>query len=164
MKKFKVEIKWALIFVMMMLIWMVMEKITGLHDEHLDKHAIFTNLVAIPAVAIYVLALLDKRKTDYDGYMTYKQGFISGIIITVIVTILSPLTQYLTTSIISSDYFANMIEYVVEEGTMTREAAENYFNTKSYIVQNLIATPVMGLLTTAIVAFFTKKSKDKSHG
>lgn len=164
MKNYKVEIKWALIFVVMMLIWMVFERITGLHDEHLDKHAIFTNLVAIPAVAIYVLALLDKRKTDYDGYMTYKQGFISGIIITVIVTIFSPLTQYLTTSIISPDYFANMIEFVVEKGTMTREAAENYFNTKSYIVQTLMATPVMGLFTTAIVAFFTKKTKDKGHG
>ncbi len=61
-----------------------MERIPGLLDVHLDKHAIFTNLVAIPAIAIYVIALLDKRKTDYGGYMTYKQGFISGIIITLI--------------------------------------------------------------------------------
>jgi ascorbate-specific PTS system EIIC-type component UlaA len=119
MGKFRVEIKWALIFVMMMLIWMVMERITGLHDIHIDKHAIFTNLIAIPAIAIYVFALLDKRKTDYNGYMTYKQGFISGIIITLIVTILSPLTQYLTSNLISPDYFANMIEFAVKEGAMT---------------------------------------------
>jgi hypothetical protein len=164
MGKFRVEIKWALIFVMMMLIWMVIERIAGLHDVHIDKHAIFTNLIAIPAIAIYVLALLDKRKTDYNGYMTYKQGFISGIIITLIVTILSPLTQFLTSNLISPDYFANMIEFAVKEGAMTREAAENYFNLKNYIVQVLIFTPVMGLLTTAIVAFFTKKTNINSHG
>jgi phosphate/sulfate permease len=72
--------------------------------------------------------------------------------------------KYLTSSLISPDYFTNMIEFVVEKGTITREAAVNYFNLKNYIVQVLIFTPVMGLLTTAIVAFFTKKTKKNSHG
>lgn len=159
MNKYKVEIKWAIIFIVMLLLWMVMEKLTGLHDVHVDKHWIFTNFVAIPAIAIYVLALLDKRKSDYDGYMTYKQGFISGLIITIIVTIFSPLTQYIISTFITPDYFANMIEYTVTEWDMTREAAESNFNLQSYIVQALIGTPIMGLITTVVVAFFTKKNR-----
>ena len=62
MKKIQIEIKWAIIFVIMTLIWMILEKVAGLHDEHIDKHPIFTNFIAIPAIAIYVFAILDKRK------------------------------------------------------------------------------------------------------
>lgn len=157
MKNRAIEIKWALLFFIMMLLWMLLERLTGLHGEHIDKHAIYTNFVAIPAIAIYVFALLEKRKKDYQGKMTYKQGFISGLIITLIVTILSPLTQYITSTVITPNYFTNVIEYAVQEEKMTREAAEAFFNLKSYMVQGLIGTPIMGLLTTAIVALFTRK-------
>lgn len=158
MNKFKIEIKWSIIFIIMMLLWMVMERIAGLHDVHIDKHAIYTNFVAIPAIIVYVLALLDKRKNFYDGEMTYMQGFISGIIISIIVTIFSPLTQYITSTIITPDYFANVINYSVSQGMMTQTEAEEYFNLKSYIIQVLIGTPIMGIVTAAIVAIFTRKN------
>lgn len=159
MKKITIEIKWAIIFVVMMLLWMVLEKLAGLHDTHIDKHYIFTNFVAVPAIAIYVFALLDKRKNFYNGAMTYKQGFISGLIITVIVTILSPLTQYITSTVITPDYFKNIIEYSVKENKLTREEAEGYFNLSSYMIQTIIFTPLMGIITTAIVAIFTRSKK-----
>ncbi len=142
---------------MMMLIWMVLERLFGLHNEHIDKHAIYTNFVVIPAVIVYVLALLDKRKNFYNGKMTYKQGFVSGLIISLIVTVLSPLTQYITSTVITPGYFSNMIIYAVSEGQMNQMEAEEYFNLKSYISQVLIATPIMGIVTTAIVAIFTRK-------
>jgi len=157
MKKIKIEIKWAIIFVVMTLIWMILEKLAGLHDEHIDKHPIYTNFIAIPAIAIYVFALLDKRKNFYKGEMTYKQGFITGLIITAIVTLLSPLTQYITSTIITPEYFPNMISYSVETGKLTQEAAEEYFNLKNYLLEVIIGTPIMGILTTAIVAIFTRK-------
>ncbi|MEE4198832.1 MAG: DUF4199 domain-containing protein [Bacteroidales bacterium] len=157
MKKYRIEIKWAIIFVLTLLLWMFLEKIAGLHDEHIEKHSIVTNFVAIPAIIIYVLALLDKRRNDYDGKMTYKQGVISGLIITAIITIFSPLTQYLTTTFITPQYFPKMIEYVVKEGKMTQPEAEGYFHLKNYITQVIISTPVMGIITTLVVAIFTRR-------
>jgi len=157
MNKYKIEIKWAFIFTIMMLAWMFLEKSFGLHDVHIDKHAIYTNVVAILAIAVYVFALLDKRKNFYNGKMTYMQGFISGLIISLVVTIFSPLTQYITSEIISQDYFANIIKYTVEQREMNQAEAENFFNLKSYIGQVLIATPIMGIITSAIVAIFTRK-------
>ncbi|MFN7327183.1 MAG: hypothetical protein ACK5SQ_11430, partial [Chitinophagales bacterium] len=62
MEKFAVEIRWALVFGAMSLLWMMLEKMAGLHDQHIAKHAIYTNLVAIPAIAVYVFALRDKAK------------------------------------------------------------------------------------------------------
>jgi len=158
MNKYKIEIKWGIIFTVMMLLWMVLERLAGLHDEHIDKHMIYTNFVAIPAIVVYVLALLDKRKNFYNGVMSYKEGFISGLIISLIVTIFSPFTQYITSTIITPEYFANVIKFTVSEGEMSQVDAENYFNLQSYIYQVIIATPIMGIITTAIVAIFTKKN------
>lgn len=157
MKNIKIEIKWAIIFVLMMLAWMLLERVFGLHDSNIDKHHIFTNFVAIPSIAIYVLALLDKRDNFYQGKMTYIQGLVCGLIITLIVTIFSPLTQIITSLVITPHYFQNAIEHTVSEGTMTQSGAEEYFNLSSYIIQGLIGAPVMGLLTSIIVAIFTRK-------
>jgi hypothetical protein len=161
MSKYKIEVKWAVIFVLMTLAWMVLEKLAGLHDENIDMHPVYTNFIAIPAIIIYVLALLDKRKNYYSGAMTYKQGFITGLIITAIITILSPLTQYIISTFITPDYFSNAIGYAVSEGIMTKEEAEGYFNLSNYIVQVLIGTPIMGIITTAIVAIFTRKKLNR---
>ncbi len=158
MSKYKIEIKWAFIFVAMTLLWMFLEKIAGFHTDLIDKHATFTNFIAIPAIAVYVFALLDKRRNFYNGAMSYKQGFICGLIITGIVTVLSPVTQYITSEIITPNYFANAIRYVVDSRKMEQAEAEKYFNLQSYILQALIGTPVMGIITTAIVAIFTKKT------
>ena len=162
MNKFRIEIKWAIIFIVMMLLWMVLERLTGLHDVHIDKHPIYTNFVAILAILVYVLALLDKRKSFYNGVMSYKQGFMAGLIITLIVTAFSPLTQYITSTIISPEYFTNVINYSVNEGLMSQTEAEAYFNLKSYLVQVIIFTPIMGIVTTAIVAIFTKSKANNN--
>ncbi len=82
MKNYRIEVKWALVFMAMMLIWMLIEKMAGLHSTHIDKHVIYTNFVAIPAIAVYVFAMLDKKRNFYDGTMSYKQGFVFGLIMT----------------------------------------------------------------------------------
>lgn len=93
MSEYGVEIKWAIIYILVTLLWMFPEKISGLHTKRIDKHATFTNLFAIPAIAVYVFALLDKRRSFYNGAMTCKQEFICGLVITAIVNVISPLTQ-----------------------------------------------------------------------
>jgi hypothetical protein len=146
----------------MSLAWMMIEKLAGLHSTQISKHAIFTNFIALPAVIIYVLALLDKKKNYYHGSMNYKQGFISGLVITLIVTLLSPLTQYITSTLITPEYFPNIIHYSVTNGKMTQAEADSFYNLKSYILQGLIGAPIMGLITTAIVAIFTKSKNDST--
>ncbi len=162
MKSIRIEIKWAVIFVVASLLWMFLERLLGLHGEHIDKHSTYSMLFALPAVTIFVLALLDKRKNYYHGIMSYRQGFFCGLIITLIVAILSPLTQYITSEYISPDYFANIIEYSVETGALERSVAEEHFNYRSYVLQAMIGAVFMGVITSAVVAFFTRK-KDRGE-
>ncbi|WP_340113945.1 DUF4199 domain-containing protein [Maribellus mangrovi] len=157
MKKIAVEIKWAILFVVVQLLWMLLERVSGLHDKNIEYHAVVTNFFALVAVAVYVFALLDKRKRDYDGKMNWIQGFISGLIITLGITLLTPLSQYLTVTVISPDYFEEMIDYSVSTGILSQEAAEAEFNLESYMIQSVLFAPIVGLITSAVVALFTRK-------
>lgn len=157
MKSRFIEIKWGFVFIIVSLLWMVIEKMTGLHDEHLGLQQYLTMLFMIPAIWIYVLALKEKKKKDYSGIMTYKQGFISGLIITLVVTIFAPLTQWIISEIITPNYFTNVIAYSVKTGYYkTIEEAQANFNLENYMIQSTIGAFVMGILTSAIVAFFVR--------
>ncbi len=157
MGKYKIELKWAVIFFIVSLIWIFLEKLVGLHDAHIDKHPVYTNFFAIIAIAVYVFALLDKRKNFYNGKMNWMQGFVSGVIISVIVAVLTPLAQYLTHEVVTPDYFPNAIEFAVSNGKMEQTAAEAYFSLNNYLIQSAIGAIVMGVLTSAIVAIFVRK-------
>lgn len=159
MKNLKIELKWAVIFIVMQLSWMLMERILGYHHEKIDQHVTISSFIFIPAILIYVLALIDKRRNYYKGTMNYLQGFITGLFITLFVSLVSPLTQLFVSTVISPEYFPNIIAYSVKEGIMTQEAAEAYFSLKNYIFQTIIATPIMGIMTSALVALFTIKKR-----
>ncbi|GIV27557.1 MAG: hypothetical protein KatS3mg027_1371 [Bacteroidia bacterium] len=157
MKNLKTELKWAVIFSVMALLWMVLEKVCGLHGKYIDYHLYLTNLFAIPAIVVMVMALKDKKKKDYNGKMSYIQGLISGIILSVFIALLSPLTQWITSYVITPEYFPNVIKRSVELGYYkTIEEAEAYFNYRNYAIQGAIGALIMGTLTTAIAMIFIR--------
>lgn len=157
MATYKIEVMWGLIFIAVLLLWMVLERAVGLHSSHIDKHLIYTNLFAIPAIAVYVFALRDKKARYYDGQMSYRQGLKSGTLVTLVVVIFSPLTQWLISTLITPEYFRNAIDYSVASGFFeSRAAAEAYFNLQNYMKQSAIGALVMGIVTSLIVAYFVR--------
>ena len=73
MKNYALELKWAINFSIASLLWMILEKTLGWHDQYLAKQMLYTNLFAFVAIAIFVFALLEKRK-DYNGVINWRQG------------------------------------------------------------------------------------------
>lgn len=159
MKNYQIEIKWGIIFTIVGLLWMVFERAMGWHDELIEKHPLYTNIFGIIAILIYFLALRDKRKNFFNGVMSWRQGFISGIIVTIVIALLTPLSQYIVYQYISPDYFTNIIEYSVENDHLNRKDADALFNLKSYIIQSTSWALVMGVVTAAIVAWIVKVDK-----
>jgi hypothetical protein len=161
MKHIAIELKWAVIFSVVTLVWMVLEKLCGLHGKYIDYHLYLTNLFAIPAIIVMVMALKDKKKTFYHGQMTYKQGLIAGIILSVIIALLSPITLWITSYVISPEYFPNVIKRSVEIGYFKTIAdATANFNYKNYAIQGAIGALVMGIITSVIAMIFIRtKSK-----
>lgn len=157
MNKISIEVKWGFIFSLVGLGWMLLEKLTGLHGQYIDYHLYLTNLFAIPSVVVMVLALKDKKKNFYDGDMTYSEGMLSGVVLSLIIAILSPLTQAITSFIITPEFFPNVIKRSVELGFYeTEQDASSYFNYGNYAKQGFLMSLMMGVITTAIVMIFIR--------
>jgi hypothetical protein len=160
MNNLKIEFKWAVVFSVVGLIWMALEKTTGLHSTNIDYHIYLTNLFAIPAIWVMILALRDKRNNFYNGNITYIEGFISGFFLSLFIASISPLTQYITSYIISPEYFPNVIKRSVEIGYYaTKQEAEANFNYPNYALKGAIGSLVMGIVTSSIVMLFFKTKK-----
>jgi cobalamin biosynthesis protein CobD/CbiB len=161
MKKFSIELKWGFLFFLSGLAWMVLEKSLGWHDRLIEQHATYTLLYAPLAIFIYVIALWEKKKKTYRGRMTFLQGFLSGLVITLVVVLLTPLSQYISHSLISPNYFANIIQLTVTAGEMTLQEAEAHFNLMNYTTMSVFFAAGMGLLTTVVVMIFMKSIPQK---
>lgn len=158
MKNFitKHEVKWAIIFTVAALLWMVVEKMAGWHEPPgIENHATYTNIFSIIAIVIFVFALRDVKQNRFEGRMDWKQGFLSGLGISVIVMLLTPLSQYLTHYVISPDYFQNAIDLGIEKGE-NKEYIEGFFTLKNYMIISAVGAVIMGAVTSAIVAIFLK--------
>ena len=156
----KTTIKWAAILFVATLIWMMFEKYMGWHGEKIDRHAIFTHLYDGLFLVVFILAFRKKRKKMKGRAFRWSHGFKFGLGITLIMSALSPLTQILIHKFISPEFFPNVINYAVENGALTREAAENQFNLKSYIIQNIIGTFTLGGVISAVLALVFRKRGD----
>lgn len=160
MNNIKLELKWAIIFSVMTLVWMWLENLSGLHSKYIDYHLYLTNLFSIPAIWIMVLALRDKKHSHYNGQITYVQGLVSGVILSIFIALLSPLTQWVTSYVIAPEYFPNVIKRSVELGYFkTVQDAEANFNYPNYATQGAIGALVMGIITTAIAMIFIRSKK-----
>ncbi len=109
------------------LLWIVFEKLMRWHDESIAEHAIYTNFFSVVAIVVYVLVLLDNCKNFYNGLMNWKEGFICGLLISLGIAILAPISQNITHVFITPEYFPNVINYAVESGNASEKEAQAYF-------------------------------------
>lgn len=156
MKKFKIEFKWAIYIIILFLAWMTIEKQLGFHNEKLKWQVFFGMLIVIPNFVLYYLALRDKKNNFYNGEMNWKQGFYSAMVISFIIVLFSPFTQFITYEFISPNFFDNMIALSVERGKLTEEEAKSFFNLSASIWQSISSGLSFGVVLGAIVAYIIR--------
>ncbi|WP_188363012.1 DUF4199 domain-containing protein [Flavobacterium orientale] len=162
MKKFTIEIKWAIVFTLAVIAWAILEKTLGYYDQKIASHASFSFLFALVAFALYFFAIYDKKKHFFMGSMEWRQGFISGCVLTVFITLLTPLSQYIIHTAIAPEFFGNYILHTVEKEIMIEESAQSYYNLTSFITQTVFFALSVGIVTAAIVSFFLKNKSRTS--
>jgi hypothetical protein len=158
----KTEFKWGVIFAVMGLIWVTLEYLVGLHGRFIAWHPILTNLIAVPSVIIMVLAILEKRRV-LGGTISFKQAFLCGLGVSVVVAMLSPLTQFIFHTLINPGFFENAIRYGVEQGKTTLAEAQAFFNLQSYMLQSVLAALIMGSITSLVIAAMIKKEAESRN-
>jgi hypothetical protein len=159
MKNYSIEIKWAIRFTLLTLAWAIGEKFAGLHDEYIAQYALYTNLFGMPALLFFVLALKEKKKYFFNGIMTWTQGFVSGVVLSFVIALFTPITQYVIYKSITPHFFDTIIAYKLKSGYMTVEVAKQYFNLQTYMLQTSFSNLSMGIITGALVSLFIRTKK-----
>ena len=88
--------------------------------------------------------------------MNWKQGLISAIIISFIIVLFSPITQFIIHEFISPDFLDNTINYTVSRKKFTLSAAKEYTTLTSSIWKNISDGLSFGVVIGAIVAYILK--------
>lgn len=157
MKKLYIELKWAVIFTIALLCWILFEKTLGWDNEQILEHWWLTLLFIPFAILIFLLALREKRRRVYDRKMTWMQGFVSGLIISIIVALLSPLTEYIAYNIFTPEYFNAIAESSVTNDLMARSKMNSILKINSYRWQSAFGLFGFGILVSVVSAFFVRK-------
>ncbi len=160
MKKFAIEIKWGIRYAFLWILWLFIEKSSGYYEAKISDHALYSLLFGFVTLFVYFVAIKEKKKDFFKGEMSWKQGCVTGIFLTIVMAILTPFCQIIFHKAIAPEFFPNMIEYSVSKGN-SREMAESYFNLSSYIIQSIFATLSMGVVTSAVVALFLQTKVKK---
>lgn len=159
MKNYRTELKWAGIFSLMYLAWMMMEHLCGLHGRHIQYQQLVSTFILLPSLLIYVLAIREKKLRVFQGTITFRQAFKSGMLLTLFIVILSPVNQLITTGLIAPDFFENMQEFAVSQKQMSVQEAEARLNTGAFIVQSIIGGLVTGAVFSALIALVIRTKK-----
>lgn len=156
MKKIYIEFKWAIIFSIALLCWILLEKKMG-WDNNIENFWWLTLLFGPFAILLYLLALREKRRRVFGGEMTWTQGLITGAVISLFVALLSPLTEYVTYNIFTQENFNTIAETSVTNNLMANTKMNDIFNINHYRWQSAFGLFIFGVITSGISAFFVRK-------
>lgn len=159
MTKFSIEIKWGILFTLALIASAIIEKEAGLYSSRIDYYLLSTLFFAPVGLAVYILALREKKKIYFKGDMNWRQGFFSGVMITAVVALLVPLQKNVIYRVIAPEFFANAVLHNIKGGR-TRAEAESYFNLASSIYDGISLTLSTGVVASAALAMLLK-SKTK---
>lgn len=167
MKKYltKYEFRWALIILLVSLLWTIFEYEMGWHGEDYKTHLYLTFLFIIPLSICYFLFLNDKRAHRYKKRFKFKHAFNSGMGLTILVALFTIPAQFFIHTFISPNYLQTAQEYAVSNGELSRMEAREIFTIKNYV----IFFPLVFLFTGIILSFVlgkilkSKSSKSRSR-
>lgn len=151
---FKIEFKYAALIGVAMLLWLIGEKLVGLHKEHIQYHPYVTMFALLFPIIGTMMALKEKR-TENGGYLTFIQGFLTGFAVALIGTPMAVFIQYIFITFINPDFFTEMIAYAEAHGEPN---SESYFNLNSYLLQSALGPLLGGTAISAILAWVNKRN------
>jgi uncharacterized protein DUF4199 len=161
MKKFAIEIKWAIRYIFVYIAWIFLEKYTGAYDAHFENYFLLSFGFYVLAFLIYLMAIKEKKIHYFGNNMDWKQGSISGIYMTVFIAILMPFAQIVIHKSIAPEFFPNMIKRSLANKNANPETIKELYNLTGYIWQTVILTLSVGVIYAA-AASRVLRNKDQN--
>jgi hypothetical protein len=155
----RLEIRYAVLISLLLLLWLSLEFMAGLHDMYIQYHPIVAIFALVVPVVCSRMAIKEKRE-QLDGTISFKQAFITGLLIAVFASILAIPSQMFFHTVINPNFFQNMIAYSEQRAAGLRmniaeakAGAEVYFNLSSYMLQCFLGTLFFGTIISVILAW-----------
>ncbi len=156
---FRLEFRYATLMSLLMLLWLSIEFLVGLHDTYIQYHPYITMFSLIIPVVCSRMVLRDKLE-DLNGKMDFKQAFKTGIIVVGFAAFLSVPVQLAFHFLINPDFFDNMRAYSINraaslglDAVKAKADAISYFNLTSYILLSFFGTLIFGSAIAAMAAW-----------
>ena len=122
----KNEFKWAVIMSLVLLVWLTVLKFLGLQEpEQIGLFVIVVNVYYVLLFGLYILAIRERRSRQ-RGYISRRDGFLTGLLITLFLVVLSPLNMAIFYYLINPGFFKVMIEFNVSNGVAAQVAEADY--------------------------------------
>ena len=155
-RHFKIELKWAIIYTIMFLVWILLEKTLGWHEEGTANKQWLTLFFLPFAIAMYWLAMKETRRRVYKKVITWRQCFMSGVLMAVFVAMLSPIAVYVIQNFITPENFETVANKSVTNTLLKIEQANDLLNIDNYRWQTAIGAFGIGVITALISASILK--------
>lgn len=159
MKKFAIEIKWAIRYIFCYIAWTFAEKGMGLYDENINLYWKYSALFYVLAIFLYVVAIKDKKIHYFKNQMDWKQGTTTGLFLSIFIALLMPIAQIIIHKAIAPEYLENMVKLAVENSKVSVESAQKVYNLESQIFQSIFFGLSYGITVSAIISSFLKTKK-----
>ena len=148
--------------------FVMVEFFLGFHSTKIGQGKYMSYFGVLIPITIIVIAILYKKK-DGGGFLEFKEGMKTGIIISLITGIITTFFMMLYNSYINPEFFDTALAYQTklfkEAGKTPEEIAsilEQYKTNQklsAQLVSGLIGTPLMGMLPTLLVTMILRKSR-----
>ena len=160
MNKIGIELKWAAFITAFACLWAALENALGYHKDF--SNILITSFIYYVILTfLWAIAFIDKKKSlGKNAVWEFKSAFKFGLFITGLVTLLSPIAQYIIHESISPDYFNNIIEYQLSKGRQTRESLEDIYNMEVAIRTGVTETLSYSIVFSALYAWVFKTKKN----
>jgi len=164
---FKSEIRTGILLSLGLFLWLLLEFFLGFHTTRIDYHPFITWLcIVIPIAGIY-WSMKVKRDRDYAGKITFIQALKSGLVVTAIMSLISPIMVFVYVSAINPLFFSTMLAHskvmieglnisIVDKEKMIEESTRN-FSASSYIMQSFFGSLIMGTVLSLLTAALMKR-------
>ena len=152
MENFRIEMRYAVLISLLMLLWLSLEYMIGIQDKFIQwqPYVNLLSFVVLPSICIR-LALRDKLDQD-DKKSAFKDIFLVGFLVSFFAAVLSIIVQLVFFKLINPDFFDAMIEYQTGMGKLHHEEAHLYFNLAATIIRAGFLTLLLGTIASAIWA------------
>ena len=148
-KAMRVETKWAIIPTIVLLLWMLFAQFTGMFtaEKIANTQLIGVFVSAITFIITYYMVTKEKRDLDYNGVMTWSEGFWAAARMTLIYIPISCFVFYLYLEFVNPGYKAFI-------------ASDNFGKdpVNTFLLDNLTSSFLLGGLFCLIFPLFTRRS------